>query len=86
MNDRRERRLGKRLIVLESPASLPAAAQEEFATWCHDRITSDDPDVPWRTIPQATEEADNLLEKAATEEEEVAIRDVRQFIQGLGEV
>ncbi len=59
-------------------------ARLELASWLADRLLSDSTDVPWRTLPKAIQEADDLLKSAAGDEADL-LREVRSFLDRLGE-
>ena len=78
--DVRHRELALRLIHMERPDVLSAAQRAEWDAWRAQRLRSNDPNVPWMTIPKALAEADALL-ASATPEEAKQIRRIRRFIE-----
>ena len=53
-----------------------------MSKWVKDRLMLKGSDVPWRTIPDALEEADKLLENTNASEVKF-INSVKNFIAGL---
>ncbi len=78
------REIGNRLVYFEQPDLLPERQRLELDSWLADRLSSDSPDVPWRTLPKAIQEADDLLKNAVSDEADL-LREVRSFLDRLGE-
>ncbi len=78
------REVANRLVYFERPDFLPKRQRLELDSWLADRLLSDSPDVPWRTLPKAIQEADDLLKNAAGDEADL-LREVRSFLDRLGE-
>ncbi len=62
--DRRLRIIGQRLIYLERPDLLTDAERTRYERAIATRITKDDPEVPWLTLPQAVIDLDALIADA----------------------
>ncbi len=84
LSDPRMREVANRLVYFERPDFLPKRQRLELDSWLADRLLSDSPDVPWRTLPKAIQEADDLLENAAGDEAEF-LKEVRSFLDQPGE-
>ena len=83
LQDLRAREMARRLIYFERPELITKSVRGELDNWMSDRLLTQDPDVPWRTIPKAIKEANELL-KNASKDETVFINSVKEFIAGLG--
>ncbi len=84
LSDPRMREVANRLMFFERPELLSEPKRLELDSWLADRLLSDSPDVPWRTLPKAIQEADDLLKNAAGDEVDL-LREVRSFLDRLGE-
>ncbi len=84
LSDPRMREIANRLVFFERPDVLPERQRLELDSWLADRLLSDSPDVPWRTVPKAIQEADDLLKNAAGDEADL-LREVRSFLDRFGE-
>jgi exodeoxyribonuclease I len=62
--DRRLKQIGRRLLYLERPDLLADGTRAEFDRAVALRITTDDAERPWLTLPKAIISIDALLEKA----------------------
>ncbi|TVS00285.1 MAG: hypothetical protein EA406_01110 [Rhodospirillales bacterium] len=62
--DSRRAELARRLVFAEAPEALSAEEHTALRRWGVERVLSEDADVPWRTIPMALREAENLLAEA----------------------
>lgn len=82
MNDTKIRELAERLLFYEKPELLPGPVRARYASWVTDRMLSDDPSVPWTTVPKAMREADDLLTKANREDADF-LKDVKAFLKKL---
>ena len=78
------REVANRLVYFERPDLLPERQRLELDSWLADRLLSDSPDAPWRTLPKAIQEADDLLKNAAVNEADL-LNEVRSFLDRLGE-
>jgi exodeoxyribonuclease-1 len=84
LDDPRLREMARRQIYFEQPDLLSVAVRQDLDEWVIKRLSTNDPDVPWRTIPTALKEADKLLE-ATNSDEAAFMMSVRKFILGLVE-
>jgi len=82
LRDPRAREMARRLIYFEQPDLITKSVREELDKWVKDRLMLKGSDVPWRTIPDALEEADKLLENTNASEVKF-INSVKNFIAGL---
>jgi exodeoxyribonuclease I len=82
LSDSRLRDLARRQIYFERPDLLSDDVREDLEKWLSNRLSTEDPETPWRTIPKALEEADDLL-GSIDKEELVFMTSVREFISGL---
>ncbi len=82
--DERLRELGMRLIWLECPDVLSAEDRLAWDQWCAERVLSEDPDVPWRTVAAALREADNAI-AAATEPHRAFFEEIRTFLDAIAD-
>mgnify|MGYP004227502599 FL=1 len=78
------REVANRLVFFERPKLLSEPKRLEVDGWLANWFLSDSPDVPWRTLPKAIQEADDLLKNAGGDEL-VLLREVRSFLDRLGE-
>ncbi len=65
--DERLKAFANRLMLLEAPHALSAAASQKGQTWLRERLTTQD-EVPWLTLPKALEEVASLRAGLATDE------------------
>ena len=84
LRDQRMKRLAYRLIYLEKPDVLPESTRISFDDRVAERLMTEDPNVPWRTIPKAIQEADDLLSSSSDEDTRAFYRGVRQFLEDRG--
>ena len=84
LNDPRMREVANRLVFFERPKLLSEPKRLELDGWLANWFLSDSPDVPWRTLPKAIQEADDLLKNAGGDELAL-LREVRSFLDRLGE-
>ena len=84
LNDPRMREIANRLVFFERPNLLSEPKRLELEGWLANRILSDSPNIPWRTLPKAIQEADDLLKNAASDELAL-LREIRSFLDRLGE-
>ena len=84
LSDPRMREVADRLVYFERPELLSEPKRLELDGWLADRLLSDSPEVPWRSLPKAIQETDDLLKNAAGEELDL-LREVRSFLDRLGE-
>jgi hypothetical protein len=84
LNDPRLREMARRQIYFEQPDLLSGSVRQDLDAWVIKRLSTKDPDVPWRTIHTAVKEADKLLE-AASLDEAAFMMSVKNFILGLVE-
>ena len=80
LHDQRMKQLAYRLIYLERPELLPESMRLSFDGLVADRLLTDDPSVPWRTIPKALQETEYLLSSSHEEKQKHFYRAVRQFL------
>ena len=79
LNDPRLRDLARRQIYFEKPELLTDAVRQDLDDWLTDRLTTEDPDVPWRTIPDALKEVEELLGTTEGEEHRLMVS-TKEFI------
>jgi len=84
LRDQRMKGLAYRLIYLEKPDVLPVSMRISFDDRVAERLLTDDPNVPWRTIPKAIQEADDLLSGSSDADKTAFLKTVRQFLEGFG--
>jgi exodeoxyribonuclease-1 len=84
LRDQRMKRLAYRLIYLEKPDVLPVSMRISFDDRVAERLLTDDPNVPWRTIPKAIQEADDLLSGSSDADKTAFLKAVRQFLEECG--
>ena len=80
----RLKELARRLIYVEQPDLLSDQERVELDAWAAERVASDDPNVPWTTVPKALREVDALLADASGKQAEF-LEDVKTFIEGLAD-
>ena len=68
LSDKRLRSLGHRLVYVESPDVMSAAARRDYDVAIARRLMAHDGTVPWLTYPKAIEEAGDLLSGADADE------------------
>jgi exodeoxyribonuclease-1 len=83
LDDRRACELGERLIYLERPEVLAKPLRARLDAWVAEKILSDDPDVPWMTVPKALAEIDRLLSDTNEPEDRTFLRSVKTFVEDL---
>lgn len=81
LRDKRMKQLAYRLIYLEEPDVLPESTRISFEHRVSERLLSDDPNVPWRTIPKAIQEAEDLLSSNAEYDQQEFYKTVKQFLE-----
>jgi exodeoxyribonuclease-1 len=81
LNDHRMKQLAYRLIYLEHPELLPQSMRPSFDERIAERLLSDDPNVPWRTLPKAMQETDDLMSTGTDEEQRIFYQQVRHFLE-----
>jgi exodeoxyribonuclease I len=64
IEDERIREFAYRLIYFGQPDVLPNAKAAELKGWLAERLLSEDDNVPWRTVPKALRQTDDLLKEA----------------------
>ena len=84
LGDARLRDLARRQIYFEQPELLSDTVRQELDAWLSDRLLTADPDVPWRTIPEALEEVDELLNSTEGEEHTLMVA-VKEYILELAD-
>ena len=84
MADERAAEFARRLIYMEAPEALSDHDRAFMDAWIRDRILTDDPLVPWTTIPRAIQEADDLLAHASGDEADF-LTDIRQFLERIAD-
>ena len=82
--DERLKELARRLIYVEQPDLLSDQERVELDAWAAERVASDDPNVPWTTVPKALREVDALLADASGKQAEF-LEDAKTFIEGLAD-
>jgi exonuclease I len=82
LSDARLRDLARRQIYFEKPELLSNAVRRELDEWLSERFLTEDPDVPWRTIPRALEEVKDLLKTTEGEEHKLMVA-VKEYILEL---
>ena len=80
LRDQRMKQLAYRLIYLERPEILPQSMRHSFDERVKERLLTDDPSVPWRTIPQALQETEHLLSTTDSQNRKLFYRTLRQFL------
>lgn len=86
LRDKRMKRLAYRLIYLEKPGVLPQSMRIAFDDRVSARLHTDDPNVPWRTLPKAIQETEDLLSSNTDVDKTAFLKAVRQFFEGFGGV
>lgn len=76
------KKLAYRLIYLERPELLPETMRHSFDDRVTERLLADDLNVPWRTIPKALHEVDDLITSSAGDEKKEFYQEVRKFLEG----
>jgi exodeoxyribonuclease I len=82
--DERLRELGRRLVWLERPDIVAPEERLAWDQWCAERLLSEDPDVPWRTVAAALREAENAMVDA-TQPHRAFFEEVRAFLDGIAD-
>lgn len=83
LQDERARELGERLAYLEHSEALPKTTKRRLDAWLKKRTLTDDPDVPWMTVPKALAEIEALSAVPRTLEEKRFLKDVKTFLRDL---
>jgi exodeoxyribonuclease-1 len=73
LEDERPRDLGYRLIYAERPEILPSEIRVKLDAWRAERLFMEDAGVPWRTIPQALAEVDDLVAEAGGDSDDLLL-------------
>lgn len=76
--------LARRLVFAENPDTLGGDDRAALLRWAVDRVLSEDADVPWRTMPMALREAENLLLDAEGAHRDF-LADVRQHLEAIAD-
>ncbi len=82
LNDSGTREMAERLVYFEKPEVLPKPVRARYDSWVAERTATNDPNVPWTTVPKAMREADELLTKANREDTDF-LKDVKAFLKKL---
>jgi exodeoxyribonuclease-1 len=82
LTDLRSREMARRQIYFERPELLSEPVRHQLDEWLSNRLLTKDVSVPWRTIPDAINEAEQLLKTINIDEVDFMIS-VKQFILGL---
>ena len=64
LTDPRLKKIGQRLIYLERPDLLTDTERVRYDSAIAARITKDDADTPWLTLPRALADLDDLIAEA----------------------
>jgi len=84
LGDRRLREIARRLVYIEEPELLSDNVRTELDRWLADRLLTEDANVPWRTIPKALQETDDLLRNAVGEERDLLV-EVKAFLNDISD-
>jgi exodeoxyribonuclease I len=84
LGDRRLRELARRLVYIEDPDLLSKSVKSELDQWLSERLLTEDANVPWRTVPKAQQETDDLLRNAVGEERDLLV-EVKAFLHGISD-
>ena len=84
LDDQRMKQLAYRLIYLEQPDALPGSMRQSFDDRVAERLLTDDPVVPWRTIPKALQETEDLMSSSDSDDLKRFYQKVRQCLEDRG--
>lgn len=85
LSDSRLSELAGRLIFAERPDLLSGRDRAVWERWLTDRLLSEDPNVPWMTIPKALQETDDLLASGEVAEAEFLL-EVKSFLEEMADL
>ena len=81
LQDPRLKQLAYRLIYFERADLLPKNKRHSFDNRIAERLLTNDPDVPWRTIPTALQQTENLIASGVDDDLANFYRDAGQYLK-----
>ena len=82
LQDERLKHFAYRIVYAERPDVLRPQHRRQIDGWVAKRVLGEDTDAPWTSIPQAVQEADDLLNDAVVDEMSL-MTEVKIFLENM---